>query len=454
MKMYFDENLTDELLAELRTPDRQEVRAILDKAREGRGLDLAETGKLLVVENEDDLAEMIKTAGEVKRLIYGNRIVLFAPLYLSNSCVNNCLYCGYRKDNLQLARKNLSREEVLGEAGALAGQGHKRVLLVCGESPGPWVLEGLCGIIREIYSTLDIRRINVNIAPLSEEEFKMLKDSGIGTYQLFQETYHRPSYNYFHPTGPKADYYWRISAFDRAMRAGIDDVGLGVLLGLYNYRYEVLALLQHALYLENMYGAGPHTVSVPRLQPAPGAVVREYPWRLSDRDFKKVVAVLRLALPYTGIILSTREPVALRNELLHIGVSQISAGSSTAPGGYLKPGDEAVQFTVADYRTLDEVVRCICEAGYLPSFCTACYRRERTGEKFMELAKTGEIKGLCQPNALLTFKENLLDFASAATRQAGEALINDALLEMDLPVRNTVKDKLNRISRGDRDLYF
>lgn len=452
--MFFNEQLTNTVLTGLKPPDTQEVKYILDKARAAKGLDINEASKLLAVENDDDMVELTQAAGEVKRAIYGNRIVLFAPLYLSNKCANNCLYCGFRKDNMETSRKSLAREEALAEAGALSGQGHKRILLVCGEGSNPGDLQKLCGIIRDIYSTHDIRRINVNIAPLTEEGFTLLKESGIGTYQMFQETYHRPSYTYYHPTGPKADYHWRISSFDRAMQAGIDDVGLGVLFGLYDYRYEMLALLQHAAYLERNYGAGPHTVSVPRVQSAPGAGVQNYPWRLSDRNFKKVVAVLRLALPYTGIILSTRESIEMRNELLHIGVSQMSAGSSTAPGGYMTSGEETVQFAVADHRTLDEVVRSICEAGYLPSFCTACYRRERTGERFMALAKAGDIKDICQPNALLTFKENLLDFASPATRQVGEQLINTALLAMDKRARHTIEDKLMMISHGDRDLYF
>lgn len=452
MSMYFDEGMISSLLTDPRPPDEHEAAYLLEKAKQAKGLDVAEAGRLLAVESDQEMAALLNAAGEVKRGIYGNRIVLFAPLYVSNECINNCLYCGFRKDNLGLERRSLSREEVLGEAGVLAGQGHKRLLLVCGEGPGG--VEKLCELVRDIYGTHDIRRINVNVAPLQEAGFAELKTAGIGTYQLFQETYHRSSYSYYHPAGPKADYGWRISAFDRAMRAGIDDVGLGVLFGLYDYRYEVLALLQHAAYLEKEFGAGPHTVSVPRIQPAPGAVARDYRWQLSDRDFKKVIAILRLALPYTGIILSTREPVHLRNELLHIGVSQMSAGSCTAPGGYLASTDDAAQFAVADHRSLDEVVRSICEAGYLPSFCTACYRRERTGERFMALAKSGDIKEICQPNALLTFKENLLDFASIATRQLGEQLIDKALQQMDARARSAVTEKLAMINRGARDLYF
>lgn len=452
MSMYFDEGMISSLLTDPRPPDEHEAAYLLEKAKQAKGLDVAEAGRLLAVESDQEMAALLNAAGEVKRGIYGNRIVLFAPLYVSNECINNCLYCGFRKDNLGLERRSLSREEVLGEAGVLAGQGHKRLLLVCGEGPGG--VEKLCELVRDIYGTHDIRRINVNVAPLQEAGFAELKTAGIGTYQLFQETYHRSSYSYYHPAGPKADYGWRISAFDRAMRAGIDDVGLGVLFGLYDYRYEVLALLQHAAYLEKEFGAGPHTVSVPRIQPAPGAVARDYRWQLSDRDFKKVIAILRLALPYTGIILSTREPVHLRNELLHIGVSQMSAGSCTAPGGYLASTDDAAQFAVADHRSLDEVVRSICEAGYLPSFCTACYRRERTGERFMALAKSGDIKEICQPNALLTFKENLLDFASIATRQLGEQLIDKALQQMDARARSAVTEKLAMINRGARDLHF
>ncbi len=453
MSMFFDESLIGGMLAGGRPVGSSETNAILDKARAARGLNVEEAGKLLDIKDEESLAALMAAAGEVKQTIYGKRIVLFAPLYLSSKCVNDCLYCGFRKANTGLVRKSLGHADMLAEAGALAAQGHKRLLVVCGEGQAD-DLRVLCGSIGDIYSSHDIRRINVNVAPLTEVGYAELKGSGIGTYQLFQETYHRPSYNYYHPSGPKADYDWRISAFDRAMRAGIVDVGMGVLYGLYDYRYETLALLQHAAYLERAFGAGPHTVSVPRIQPAPGAEVRDYPWRLADGDFKKVVAVLRLALPYAGIILSTREPVQLRNELLHIGVSQLSAGSSTAPGGYLSAGEEEAQFVVADHRSLDEVVRCICEAGYLPSFCTACYRRARTGERFMELAKAGDIKKTCQSNALLTFMENLLDYATAPTRQIGERVINEALLQMDSFSRGVVQKRLGEIRRGARDLLF
>ncbi|KNZ69701.1 biotin and thiamin synthesis associated protein [Thermincola ferriacetica] len=439
---------------EHRKPDKKHYADVLSKAAEGKGLLIEETAVLLSPPDEETKHLLFNTAGKVKQQIYGTRIVLFAPLYLSNYCGNNCLYCGFRKDNKIIKRRKLNKEEALEEVKLLEKQGHKRLLLVTGEASGSGV-EYLADLIGDIYALTDIRRVNINVAPLTVDEFRMVKEAGIGTYQLFQETYHQPSYKYYHPSGKKSDYQWRISAFDRAMEAGIDDIGMGVLFGLYNYKFEVLALCQHAEYLERKFGVGPHTVSVPRLKRAPGAEIQTTPWMVDDEELKIIVAVLRLALPYTGIILSTRESQQLRNELLGLGVSQISAGSSTSPGGYSSSGDNNVQFEVHDTRSLDEVVASLCKDGYIPSFCTACYRRHRTGEAFMSLAKVGDIKELCLPNALLTFKENLLDYASQETKKLGENLIGKELcLLKNEALVNELKSRFERMNRGERDLYF
>ncbi len=434
---------------------RERIRELLQKAEELKGLSFLEAGELLNAGDSELLDEIFAAAGRVKEMIYGKRVVLFAPLYLSNECTNNCLYCGFRKDNRDLSRRTLSPGEAVEQARLISGMGHKRILLVCGEKPALNGISYLVKIIKEIYENADIRRINVNIAPQSTGDFKLLKEAGIGTYQLFQETYHPEKYSFYHPMGAKADYQWRITAFQRALEAGIDDYGMGVLFGLYDYRFEVMALICHAEKLERLWGVGPHTVSVPRLKKAPGATIYNTGFLISDRQLTLVTAVLRLALPYTGLILSTREPGALRDYLLKIGVSQISAGSSTAPGGYGAEESAGTQFYLEDNRTLDEVVRDICRAGYLPSFCTACYRRERTGERFMALAKGGEIKELCQPNALLTFKEFLLDFASDQTKQEGEKTVHRFLQSADVNrLKNNLLSRLNEIEKGLRDVYY
>ncbi len=436
------------------------LREVLAKARELKGLDMDDVSVLMSVTDTDLLDELFSAARCVKESIYGPRIVLFAPLYISNLCENECLYCAFRAGNRDIHRRALTQEEIAREVQFIIDQGHKRVLLVSGESyPG----EGFSYILKSIdtvYATRsgkgEIRRVNVNIAPLSLDEFKQLKASGIGTYQLFQETYHRQTYAYMHPGGRKRNFDLRITAFDRAMQAGIDDVGVGVLFGLYDWRFEILALLQHVGHLERKFGVGPHTISVPRLEPAAGSrVAASPPHPVSDGDFMKIVAILRMAVPYTGMIMSTRETPGIRRATFALGISQISAGSRTNPGGYSEGIDEQdAQFQLGDHRPLDEVIRDLAQMGYIPSFCTACYRLGRTGNDFMELARPGDIKYRCDPNALSTFLEYLLDYASPETAQAGEELIRVHLDHMDDRQRKVASGMLKRVRAGHRDVYI
>ena len=451
------------ILSDTKEPDSRDISDIVDKAKEAKGLSPDEVGKLLNVRSDPNLEVLYDAAREVKEKIYGKRIVLFAPLYFSSFCVNNCAYCGYRRDN-EFRRQKLSREEVMEEVRVLEAMGHKRLALECGEDPVNCPIEYVEEVIQAVYDTkLDrgsIRRVNVNIAATTVQDYKRLKAANIGTYILFQETYHRPTYKLMHPQGPKSSYDWHLGAMDRAMEAGIDDVGIGALLGLYDYRYEVLGLIYHALHLEERFGVGPHTISVPRLRPARGVTLETFPHLMADRDFKKIVAILRLAVPYTGIILSTRERPGFRDEVIKVGVSQISAGSQTGVGAYRHEHradleDEVPQFAVDDNRTPDEIIAGLAKSGYIPSYCTACYRQGRTGDRFMEFAKTGEIQNLCQPNAILTFKEYLLDYASDSTRRTGEEAIK-AHLEM-IPsekVRKETEKRLARLEQGERDFYF
>ena len=461
----------------------KEAEAIIHKAEELKGLTPEETAVLLHCEDRKVIEALCRAAERVKEAIYGNRLVLFAPLYLTNTCINNCLYCGFRRANRTLERRVLSKEEIRSEAETLIRNGHKRVLVVAGESPKGCGIDYLEQAIKTIYSTKighgEIRRINVNVAPLNIGEFRRLKAAGIGTYQLFQETYHLPTYQKVHPSGPKRDYHNRLTALDRAMEAGIDDVGMGVLFELYDYRFEVLALLYHAQYLERKFGVGPHTVSVPRIEPAAHALISvNPPHAVTDVDFMKLIAVLRLAIPYTGIILSTRESAELRDKLFHIGVSQISANSRTYPGGYTentpsnnppnspfnkgglrgiwdKAGFEKGQFATSDLRSTSEVIRDISQDGFSPSFCTACYRVGRTGQEFMEHAKPGHIQKFCLPNSILSFKEYLLDYGGEELRKIGESLIEKqtAAIE-DAHLRKATLKKLQEIEMGKRDLYF
>jgi len=440
--------------------DAAAVRDVLDKARQLKGLDSDDIAVLAAVSDPDLLKALFDTARTVKETIYGRRLVLFAPLYISNLCGNECLYCAFRARNTAVHRRALRQDEIRREVEILIRQGHKRILLVAGEAYPKDGFEYILRAIDAIYDTKvgpgEIRRVNVNIAPLTLNEFKHLKAAQIGTYQLFQETYHRQTYTRVHVAGKKSDYDWRITAMDRAMEAGIDDVGIGVLFGLCDWRFELLALMQHIAHLEKNFGVGPHTISVPRLEPATGSDMATHPPQpVSDVDFRKIVAILRLAVPYTGIIMSTRETPNMRRETFALGVSQISAGSRTNPGGYAEGQDilEEAQFSLGDHRPLDEVVGDIAALGYIPSFCTGCYRLGRTGQDFMDMAKPGLIKEHCDPNALSTFLEYLLDYGSDKTRAAGETLIQKALTEMNDNARERSNSMLDKVRQGRRDVF-
>ncbi|MBI5119152.1 [FeFe] hydrogenase H-cluster radical SAM maturase HydG [Candidatus Poribacteria bacterium] len=436
------------------------TKEVIEKARRLKGLDLADVAVLLQCNDPALMEEMFHTAREVKESIYGKRLVLFAPLYISNLCRNNCAYCAFRSTNKNVRRRALTQGKIADEVRYLERTGHKRILLVAGESYPAEGIEYIYKSVATIYSTREgkgeIRRVNVNIAPLTVREFRELKACKIGTYQLFQETYHEPTYKQLHMGGPKSDYYWRLTAPGRAFEAGINDVGIGVLFGLYDFRFEILALLQHIRELERIYGVGPHTISVPRLEPADGSYVSEHPpFPVADRDFKKIVAILRLAVPYTGIIMTTRETAKLRAETFALGVSQISAGSRTSPGGYTEGESATAQFQLGDHRSVDEIILDLVRMGYIPSFCTACYRLGRTGEDFMDLAKPGLIKRFCLPNAIMTFKEYVEDYATPSTRNAGLDAIQKHLA--DIPSaerRRETEERLRRIEKGERDLYF
>lgn len=440
--------------------DASAVRDILAKARLLKGLDADDIAVLATVSDPELLKELFDTAKAVKEAIYGRRLVLFAPLYISNLCSNECLYCAFRAKNTAVHRRALTQDEIRKEVEILIRQGHKRILLVAGEA---YPHDGFDYILRAIDTIYDakigpgeVRRVNVNIAPLTLEEFKRLKAAQIGTYQLFQETYHRQTYARVHLGGKKTDYDWRVSAMDRAMQAGIDDVGIGVLFGLFDWRFELLALMQHIAHLEAAFGVGPHTISVPRLEPAAGSDMASHPPKpVSDVDFRKIVAILRLAVPYTGIIMSTRETPNMRRETFALGVSQISAGSRTNPGGYAEGQDilDEAQFSLGDHRCLDEVIADIAALGYIPSFCTGCYRLGRTGQDFMDMAKPGLIKEHCDPNALSTFLEYLLDYGSENTRAAGQALIQTALAEMNEVARSRSQAMLEKVRQGRRDVF-
>ena len=461
---FINDKKIETLLNQAKAVTETEVRTIIEKGRQAKGLSPFETAVLLQMCNDGDMLErLLSTAHEVKEKIYGKRLVLFAPLYISNYCINNCSYCGYRTDN-KITRRRLTFEEIEREVVALEEMGHKRIALEVGEDPINCPIDYVLDAMRKIYSVKEkhgsIRRINVNIAATTVEDYRKLKKAGIGTYILFQETYHRTTYDRIHPGGPKKDYDWHTLAMDRAMEGGIDDVGLGVLFGLYDYRFEVLSLLFHSLHLDERFGVGCHTISVPRIRPAAGVSLATFPYLVNDKDFKRIIAILRLAVPYTGMILSTREPAAFRDELVSLGISQLSAGSCTGVGGYHKEIEEdgpktESQFQIEDHRTTDEVLLSICESGYIPSFCTACYRKGRTGDRFMPLAKSGEIQNICQPNAILTFKEFLLDYASEKTKLLGEKTITEHLKQIpNLKVRKETELRLNRIERGERDLYL
>jgi len=433
---------------------------VIKKARELKGLDISDVAVLLQCSDPEVLEELFHTARDVKESIYGKRLVLFAPLYVSNMCQNDCQYCPFRARNTKIRRRALSQEEIAEETLHLIRQGQKRILVVAGEAYPHEGLEYIFKTVHTVYDVKDgngeIRRINVNIAPLTVEEFRELKACKIGTYQLFQETYHVPTYHKMHLSGPKANYAWRITAPNRAFEGGINDIGVGILFGLYDYRYEILGLMQHIRHLEKTCGVGPHTISVPRLEPADNTKIASHPpYPVTDENFKKIVAILRLAVPYTGIIMTTRETANIRAETFALGVSQISAGSRTNPGGYTEGETATAQFQVGDNRSLDEVIYDITRMGYVPSFCTACYRLGRTGADFMDLAKPGLIKKFCLPNAILTFKEYLTDYASAKTREAGIEAIQKHIEDIPTKTRRTETNRrMKKIEKGERDLYF
>jgi 2-iminoacetate synthase len=448
------------LLKDRQAPAPARVRELLVKAREMKGLTMDEVACLSFVESPELLAKIFSTAKQIKEEIYGSRLVLFAPLYISNRCSNVCTYCAFRSTNAAVKRRTLSQEEIAEETRILIRQGHKRVLVVAGEALPPQGFQYIIDSIATIYATRvapgEIRRVNVNLAPQTTDRFRQLKQAGIGTFQLFQETYHRPTYAEVHLKGRKRDYDWRATVFDRAMEAGIDDVGIGVLFGLYDWRFEIMAMMQHIRHLEEKFGVGPHTISFPRLEPAVGSeIAARPPHAVSDADFLKMIAIMRLAVPYTGMIMSTREGESVRRATFEVGISQISAGSRTDPGGY-KDGEgdpNGSQFQLGDHRTVDEVVGDVVKLGFLPSFCTACYRTGRTGQDFMDLAKPGEIKYHCQPNALSTFQEYLSDYAGPLTRSAGEKLISIELEHMDGQQTACALPMLNKVRRGERDVF-
>lgn len=438
------------------------IDAILEKAKLHKGLSHREASVLLACEMPDKIQQIYALAEQLKKDFYGNRIVMFAPLYLSNYCVNGCVYCPYHAKNKHIARKKLTQEEIVKEVMALQDMGHKRLALEAGEDPVNNPIEYILECIKTIYSIQHkngaIRRVNVNIAATTVEEYRMLKEAGIGTYILFQETYHKESYEQLHPTGPKHNYAYHTEAMDRAMEGGIDDVGLGVLFGLERYAYEFAGLLMHAEHLEAVHGVGPHTISVPRVKRADDIDPDAFDNGIDDEIFAKIIACIRIAVPYTGMIISTRESKEVRERALHLGVSQISGGSRTSVGGYCEeePEDEnSEQFDVSDKRTLDEVVHWLMDLGYIPSFCTACYREGRTGDRFMSLCKNGQIQNCCHPNALMTLKEYLEDYASPDTKKIGEALIQKELGNIPKEkVREITVHHLQEIEKGNRDFRF
>lgn len=443
-------------------PDKIRVEEIIAKSLSKQRLDPEEMADLLNVRDPEHI-EMIKAAANrLKVMIYGNRIVLFAPFYVGNKCVNSCVYCGFCRTNKDIIRKTLTPEEIEAEVTALVNQGQKRSIVVFGED-SDYDASFIAQTVKQIYAVKsgngEIRRVNVNAAPLDVEGFRTVKSAGIGTYQIFQETYHQETYRQVHPAGPKSNYLWRLYAFDRAIEAGIDDVGMGALIGLYDYKFEALAMLYHTIHLEEKFGFGPHTISFPRIKKAVGSNFHPA-WEPSDEEFMKMIAVIRLAVPYTGMILTAREPVAFRNQALAWGISQIDAGSDIGVGAYTHAGDKdnakKSQFTLNDNRSLDQIIGELCEADYLPSFCTGCYRLGRTGEHFMEFAVPGFVKRFCTPNAALTLYEYLLDYASPETKEKGMAAIQRALdqIPRDNPIRGKLLGRLNKITAGYRDLFF
>jgi len=455
---WLDSDYIKDVLSKNSKEDPVKIKEILAKAKESKGLTLEEVGALTSIQSPDLLNEMFTTAVKLKESIYGRRVVFFAPLYVSNLCSNDCLYCAFRKSNRTLVRHYLSQEEVANETKILLNQGHKRALIIAGENY-PGGLKYILDSIATMYSVKtehgELRRINAELAPMTVDEFKQLKEANIGTYVCFQETYDRDMYKKVHIRGKKSNFDWRASVFDRAQLAGIDDVGLGVLFGLADWKFEVVALMRHILHLEERFGVGCHTISFPRIEPASGSEMSvNPPNKVSDEDFKKIIAIMRLAVPYTGMIMSTRETPEMRNITLDLGVSQISAGSRTDPGGYSDTvGRENGQFSLGDLRPLDEVVKQISADGRMPSFCTACYRLGRTGVDFMDLAKPGLIKDNCAPNAISTFYEYLVDYGSPETKTVGLKAIEREIAELGPEAQSLSRQLMKEIDSGKRDVF-
>ena len=454
---FIDPQEIEDVLSGNIRPPLERVRQVIDRSLSKKRLSLEETAVLLNADTPEARQLILDGARRLKQEIYGNRIVLFAPLYIGNRCVNGCVYCGFRADNRAAVRHTLSDAEIAAETEALEENGHKRLILVYGEHP-QYHAEYIARTVRLVYGVKkgngEIRRVNINAAPLDESDFRTVREAGIGTYQIFQETYHPEAYKKHHPSGPKRDYTYRLTAFDRAMEAGIDDVGIGALLGLYDWRFEVMAMVRHTNHLEACFGVGPHTISFPRIKNA-SEVVDRPEYMVSDDDFIRLVAILRLAVPYAGLILTAREPAALRDRLVEYGVSQIDGGTKLEIGGYSSnPAQQDLhrkQFELNDERSLREVIRSLVDRGRVPSFCTACYRKGRTGEHFMEFSTNGFIKRYCTPNALLTFAEYLEDYAAGETYEAGWRMIEAELASTDNPV---LHERLKRVKSGERDLLF
>lgn len=458
--MIIDHSYINRLLEEAKLATKDDVEVILNKAKKQRGLSHKEIAVLLEISEDNQLENIFSIAGEIKKSIYGNRIVIFAPLYISDYCVNNCVYCGYKRDN-KFNRRKLTKDEIQEEVKLLEKMGHKRLALEFGEDPVNCHIDYVIDCINSIYETHTengaIRRVNVNIAATTVENYKKLKDANIGTYILFQETYHKPTYEKMHPNSIKGDYDYHLTAFNRSIEGGIDDVGAGVLFGLYDYKFEVLALMLHNEYLEKEYGVGFHTISVPRLKKAEGMELSLFPHILTDEEFKKIVAIIRLAVPFTGIILSTRETHEMRKEVIEYGVSQISAGSCTGVGGYKEneEGNNLTQFELADNRKPFEVIKELIDDGHIPSYCTACYRMGRTGDRFMQLAKSGDIHNVCGPNAIMTLIEYALDYGDKEFQESIDNIINRELPYIEREdIQKLLLDKISRIKEGERDLYL
>jgi len=465
--MYSEDFINDDeifkLLEEGKNAEKNEIREIINKSLQKIRLEPIETAKLLQTEDKELQEEIFAAARKLKERIYGNRIVFFAPLYIGNKCINNCLYCGFRRDNKAIVRKTLTEEELVEQVKILESKGHKRLILVYGEHPF-YNADFIANTVKIVYNTKnhngEIRRVNINAAPMDVEGYRKLKKVGIGTFQIFQETYHHKTYNILHPQNDmKGNYPWRLYGLDRATQGGIDDVGIGALFGLFDWKFEVMGLLYHAIHLEKTFGVGPHTISFPRIEPAINTEFYDQTkYKVSDEDFKRVVSILRLSVPYTGMILTARETPEVRREIIPLGISQIDAGSKVGIGGYTKDDyiPEKEQFHLGDIRALDTVVNEMCENGHITSFCTACYRSGRTGEDFMDMAKPGLIQKFCVPNGILTFKEYLLDYASEKTRKNGEALINKELEEIgesDPGRRKMIEEKIALLEKGERDIY-